>query len=83
MRGNKKARKLNVSSLFLIKCKTKLSFAGGIRDFIFSLLLHLKLIGEVGYLLFGGQTRQMTQYAATAVAGIDPDGARFLLGYFL
>ena len=27
-----------------------------------------------GYLLFVGRTRRMTQYAATAVAGIDPDG---------
>ena len=27
----------------------------------------------MGYLLFGGRTRQMTQYAATAVADIDPD----------
>ena len=27
-----------------------------------------------GYLLFGGRTRQMTQYAAAKTADIDPDG---------
>ena len=37
----------------------------------------------LGYLLFVDRTRQMTQYAATAVADIDPDSARRLLGYFL
>ena len=28
---------------------------------------------KAGYLLFVGRTRQITQYAATAVADIDPD----------
>ena len=32
------------------------------------------LRAEKGYLLFCGRTRKMTQYAATAVADIDPDG---------
>ena len=27
-----------------------------------------------GYLLFVGRTRKITQYADTAVSGIDPDG---------
>ncbi len=30
-------------------------------------------IRKVGYLLFVGRTRRMTQYADTAVSGIDPD----------
>ena len=30
----------------------------------------------MGYLLFCGRTRKMTQYADTAVSDIDPDGAR-------
>ena len=34
-------------------------------------------LGE-GYLLFCGRTRKMTQYAATAVADIDPGNARFV-----
>ena len=29
---------------------------------------------QKGYLLFGGRTRQMTQYADTLVSDIDPDG---------
>ena len=49
----------------------------------FSLSRHFQSIVEVGYLLFCGRTRKMTQYAATAVADIDPDSARLLLGYFL
>ena len=36
-------------------------------------------IFEVGYLLFVGRTRRITQYAAVATADIDPDGARFFV----
>ena len=73
----------NIEFLFLqhfyyTYCTINLYFFQYLNIFLIILASSLRVICYLAV-----RIRQMTQYAATAVADIDPDSARLLLGYFL